>query len=424
MVTAPRNDQPFGRERGRRVAIATGPVRQLAGDHRPGHRREADPVAERRAAGRPGGDLIGSTCPLQRPLSIGSALTVHREWSSSRTSVLTPPNRIKHDAGGRDRIAALHREPQSATSKGTSCGSLPCPMYRRNSIAFPGRPAYVGGSSRAAGHFAARPAADGEAQRRYSTRRDGGPREPGESRSGSAGVTNQADSGGSGRASGTAGSRAHTRRARARPRRQFPARSPHRIVEPAAGAGGVDGGLRGDECPQPLGLGAPTRQLVSLRWSHGGRDTPSAPAPLGRVDPRRTPAAVSGTGPAAQASATPPQPFLGERGAACRRPARRGCSLRSSTGLRRGYRAKSAISLAFSHATSSLHLPGESCARRGALEPMRLTAARVLLAGIAAAATQNGRDAHLVVQPRAPARWPSWIRRRGGWPARRAGPTR
>ena len=43
-------------------------------------------------------------------------------------------------------------------------------------------------------------------------------------------------------------------------------------------------------------------------------------------------------------------------------------------------------------ATSSLHLPGESCARRGALEPMRLTAARVLLAGIAAAATQNGRD--------------------------------
>ena len=68
------------------------------------------------------------------------------------------------------------------------------------------------------------------------------------------------------------------------------------------------------------------------------------------------------------------------------------CSLRSSTGLRRGYRAKSAISLAFSHATSSLHLPGESCARRGALEPMRLTAARVLLAGIAAAATQNGRD--------------------------------
>ena len=190
-------------------------------------------------------------------------------------------------------------------------------------IAFPGRPAYVGGSSRAAGHFAARPAADGEAQRRYSTRRDGEPREPGESRSGSASVTNHADSGGSGRASGTAGSRAHTRRARARPRRQFPARSPHRIVEPAAGAGGVDGGLRGDECPQPLGLGAPTRQLVSLRWSHGGRDTPSAPAPLGRVDPRRTPAAVSGTGPAAQASATPPQPFLGERGAACRRPARR-----------------------------------------------------------------------------------------------------
>ena len=88
-------------------------------------------------------------------------------------------------------------------------------------------------------------------------------------------------------------------------------------------AGGVDGGLRGDECPQPLGLGAPTRQLVSLRWSHGGRDTPSAPAPLGRVDPRRTPAAVSGPGPAAQASTTPPRPFLGERGAACRRPARR-----------------------------------------------------------------------------------------------------
>ena len=106
-------------------------------------------------------------------------------------------------------------------------------------IAFPGRPAYVGGSSRAAGHFAARPAADGEAQRRYSTRRDGEPREPGESRSGSASVTNHADSGGSGRASGTAGSRAHTRRARARARRQFPARSPHRIVEPAAGAGGV-----------------------------------------------------------------------------------------------------------------------------------------------------------------------------------------
>ena len=201
------------------------------------HRREADPVAERRAAGR--GDLNGSTCPLRRPLSIGSALTVHREWSFSRTSVLTPPNRIKHDAGGRDRIAALHREPQSATSKGTSCGSLPCPMYRRNSIAFPGRPAYVGGSSRAAGHFAARPTAEGKAQRRYSTRRDGGPREPGKSRSGSAGVTNHADSGGSGRASGTAGSRAHTRRARARARRQFPARSPHRIVEPAAGAGGI-----------------------------------------------------------------------------------------------------------------------------------------------------------------------------------------
>ena len=146
--------------------------------------------------------------------------------------------------------------------------------------------------------------------------------------------------------------------------------------------------------------------------------------PLGRVDPRRTPAAVSGPEPAAQASTTPPRPFLGERGGACRRPARRAMFPtvlhRSPSRVPRQVRDQLGVlprDFLAAPTRRVLRTPGRS--RTDAVDGGARVAGRHRRGG-----NPEWAGSTWWSSPGAPARWPSWIRRRGGWPARRAGPTR